>query len=368
MKYILLSLINVLVFNTLSYGQDIDTTYFRYDHSVGTKELSNYYEIKSKENDDEYSIEEFFRFTKQPELKASYTEDRQGKKQGAFISYDKKGVVEKQGNYQDDLKEGTWIYYREGKIQRKVVYKKDTLQGKAYYYDEGKELYEWNWKDGESDGYNERIHPNGELYFKGNYIDGELEGLSQYFYDNGQVSSSKNYKNGNLHGTYETFYENGQTYGKGEYVEGNQIGDWTWYRENGKIASKEVYNKKGKIKSFTLYKQNGEAIKSNKKDVFLGVIEEKKKLHKIIVKHVKQNFEFPDRMYRKGFESKVYVSFVINTLGETDKIKMRSEGPDAFEEVAEEIIESVPTQKPAMAHNLLINVSFSIPLTFRIED
>ncbi|GGG20787.1 hypothetical protein GCM10011344_21900 [Dokdonia pacifica] len=368
MKYFLLGLINILIFNNVANAQDIDTTYFRYDYSIGTKELSNYYEIKSKEKGGIYSVEEFFRFTRKPELKASYTEDSDGKKQGAFISYKKNGAVEKQGAYQNDLKEGAWIYYRDGQVQRKVFYKNDTLQGKAYYYHEGEELYQWNWKDGKSDGYNERIHPNGELYFKGNYVNGELEGLSQYFYDNGQVSGSRNYKNGKLHGTFENFYDNGQTKSKGEYEDDNQIGNWIWYRKDGKIASKEVYNKNGKVKDIVFYDLDGNQIKTKKKDILQGVIDEKKQLSKTIKKHVRDNFEFPDSMYRKGFESKVYAIFVINKLGEPDKIEIESEGPEVFEEIVKTIISDIPTQKPGIVHNLPVNVKYNIPITFRIDD
>lgn len=346
----------------------MDTIYYRYDHTVGSKTLSNYYKVKPTKNTDIYTVEEFYRFTKNPEIKASYTENKEGEKEGSYIAYTKDGLVKEQGTYKNDVKEGFWIYYEEGKVQRKVFYKNDTLQGKAYYYADEKELYEWNWKDGNSEGYNESKYPNGTTRFKGTYVNGESEGASQSFYDNGQLSVDRNYKNGKLEGPYEMYYDDGQLKSKGHYVDGKEIGEWVWYREDGQVSSKEVYNNKGKIKSLFLYNEDGQAIKSSNKDVFEGVIEEKKQLQKIIIKHVRDNFDFPDRMSRRGFESKVYVDFVINTSGEADRIKMSSEGPVIFEEIAEKIIASIPTQKPATAHNMDVNVAFRIPITFRIED
>ena len=344
-----------------------DTVYYRYDHSIGTKELSNYYKIYKQLKEDSVLIEEYYRFTTPHQLKARYTETKDGKKNGPFSSFTKSGMAEEEGIYRNNEREGIWLFYRKGQWQRKVPYRNGKQHGIAVYFVDHKELYQWTWKDDRSDGYNVSYHDNGNLRYKGTYSEGKRIGVSTYFFESGGKQISSNYVDGTLDGSYEYYHENGQLRNNGQYQNGLKVDEWVWFREDGSLSSSEFYKKNGKLRSMVFYNKKGEEQKSRKRDMLTGVVEEKKKLHKIIVNHVRSNFDYPTTMYSMGFEAKVSASFIIDKEGRVKAIKADSNAHKSFDIEAMNILRTLPKQTPAIAHNIPIEVSFVVPIVFRIE-
>lgn len=345
-----------------------DTTYLRYDRSPGHKTLSNYMVIKTKLASGKYEFKEYYRFTEPMVLKANYMAYGNGKKDGPYKGYTKDSFIKEEGTYKEDQKVGEWIYYKEGQLQCKVSYIAGKKEGVSTYFVNGKELYIWNYKNGKSHGPNKSYYDNGKLKFEGTYSNGKLHGKSVDYSKEGDVRVISNYQNGKLHGAFTRYRENKKIMGEGAYVDGKEIGEWKWYREDGTMASHELYGENGRLKKVTFYDQKGKELRSRKKDVFTGVIEEKKKLQKAIQTHVRGKFNYPETMRQRGIEGKVYVKFKIDKEGKVCDIEYRSDTHDALEVQAKNLIASLPRQKPATVHNMPMGVLFTIPMVYRIQN
>lgn len=253
-------------------------------------------------------------------------------------------------------------------IQRKVPFVNGSQDGLAYYFFRGKKIYEWTWKNGASEGYNESTYENGNMRFKGTYVNGTLKGISSKFHKNGSLKSLINYKNGRGEGACSSYHKNGLLFSEGNFKEGRQTGTWKWYREDGSFASNELYSNNGRLKKITFYDADGNELKTKKRDALKGVLNDKKELHKNIQKHMNNAFNFPEILRNNGFEARVFVSFKIDKNGAVVDIKTRSDAHPSFDIEAENLIRILPKQAPAFAHNVLVDASFAFPLVFKIVD
>lgn len=68
-----------------------------------------------------------------------------------------------------------------------------------------------------------------------------------------------------------------------------------------------------------------------------------------------------------GIQGRVYVNFVISKEGNITNIKMR--GPDKnLEKEAHRIISLLPNITPGKQRGKPVNVPFSIPIVFKLQD
>ena len=106
---------------------------------------------------------------------------KNGKKEGAWISYYSNGQLESKGNYKNGEFEGEWIRY----------------------------------------------HENGDLSLKSNYENGKKEGAWISYYSNGQLESKGNYENGKREGAWISYYWGGEVVegGTGTLKNGMKISD-----------------------------------------------------------------------------------------------------------------------------------------------
>lgn len=344
-----------------------DTTYLRYNRTPGSEKLANYMVVRTKLPSGMYEFEEYYKFTSPMMLKKKYIGYGNGKKDGAYQEYDREGFIEEEGSYTEDKKEGLWTYYKNGQLSCKVSYTNDEKEGTATYYANNEELYTWQFHNGKSDGFNRSYYEDGTLKFEGTYINGELEGTSIDYDKKGDTSVVAIHKNGKLNGPYKRYRKNGNFMSVGSYTDNNESGEWKWYREDGTLASHEFYNDEGKLKDVTFYDEKGQEIRSRKKDVFTGLVEEKNKLNKVIREHITKNYEYPPDLFQKGIEGRVYVKFQIDKEGKVCDIECKSDTHPALELQAKNLIAGIPRQNPARIHNMPMGVLFAIPLVFQIR-
>ena len=85
-----------------------------------------------------------------------------------------------------------------------------------------------------------------------------------------------------------------------------------------------------------------------------------------IMKHIDQNFSYPEFAQKNGIQGRVFVQFMIGKDGNINGI--RSRGPHVIlERAAEEIIEKLPKMTPGYQRGLPVKVPFSIPIIFRLQ-
>ena len=86
-----------------------------------------------------------------------------------------------------------------------------------------------------------------------------------------------------------------------------------------------------------------------------------------INKHILKNFRYPEIAHEMGIQGRVYVNFVISKEGNITNIKMR--GPDKnLEKEAHRIISLLPNITPGKKRGKPVNVPFSIPIVFKLQD
>ncbi|MCR9226661.1 MAG: TonB family protein [Flavobacteriaceae bacterium] len=86
-----------------------------------------------------------------------------------------------------------------------------------------------------------------------------------------------------------------------------------------------------------------------------------------IVKHIKKHFNYPKKAQEMGIQGRVSVIFMIGKDGMITDIRKR--GPhELLENEALRIIERLPQMQPGKHVGEEVEVSFSIPITFRLND
>lgn len=88
---------------------------------------------------------------------------------------------------------------------------------------------------------------------------------------------------------------------------------------------------------------------------------------KMMHKHVKKHFTYPEIAKDMGAQGRVYVQFMISESGAITNIRTR--GPDKnLEKEARRIISKLPRMKPGKQRGRAVKVPFSIPITFKLAD
>ena len=90
-----------------------------------------------------------------------------------------------QGSYKNGKREGAWVSYHDnGQLSYKGNYKNDKIEG--------------SWTE---------YHENGQLWLKGSYKNGEREGAWVGYHDNGWGMFKGNYNSGNEEGAWVGYYK-----------------------------------------------------------------------------------------------------------------------------------------------------------------
>ncbi len=87
---------------------------------------------------------------------------------------------------------------------------------------------------------------------------------------------------------------------------------------------------------------------------------------KMIHKHVRKNFQYPEIAKGMGIQGRVYVSFMIAENGAITNIQAR--GDKNLEKEAKRIIAKLPKMTPGKQRGKAVRVPFSIPITFKLAD
>ncbi len=165
------------------------------------------------------------------------------------------------GNYKNDVKTGTWIYYfNNGQIEQSGAYndKGQAIGDWKWYYNSGKILRSETFENGVEEGILTEYAENGSVISKGLFAGGLKEGFWIYemgayketgaykedlkegiwkhsYTDNGKTRFEGAFKMGNAAGRHKYYYPSGNLKCDGLYVGGMKNGDWNYYNEAGEI-------------------------------------------------------------------------------------------------------------------------------------
>lgn len=95
--------------------------------------------------------------------------------------------------------------------------------------------------------------------------------------------------------------------------------------------------------------------------------EDKRKcFQEMIQKHIRKNFRYPDPAKEMGLQGRVSIMFTIEKDGSINNVRLR--GPHkSLEEEAARIISKLPNMKPGEQRGIPVKVSYSLPITFKLN-
>lgn len=88
---------------------------------------------------------------------------------------------------------------------------------------------------------------------------------------------------------------------------------------------------------------------------------------KEIMKHVKKNFRYPEIAKEQGIEGRVICEFTIGIDGIIKDINIVRGIHKSLDNEAIRIVEKIPQLIPAQQRNQAVQVSFYLPITFRLN-
>lgn len=77
------------------------------------------------------------------------------------------------------------------------------------------------------------------------------------------------------------------------------------------------------------------------------------------------NIKYPEEAKKEGVRGKVIVDFVITKTGKTDKVRVVRGRHPALDEEAVRVIKAMPAWTPGKQNGRPVNVSYTLPITFR---
>ena len=84
-------------------------------------------------------------------------------------------------------------------------------------------------------------------------------------------------------------------------------------------------------------------------------------------RHISKHFNYPKEAQQKGVQGRVSVMFTIDEGGSVTNIRKR--GPDKLlENEADRIMKRLPKMIPGKEKGIVVNVPYSIPITFKLQD
>lgn len=77
------------------------------------------------------------------------------------------------------------------------------------------------------------------------------------------------------------------------------------------------------------------------------------------------NIKYPEEAKKEGVRGKVIVDFVITKTGKTDKVRVLRGLHPALDQEAVRVIKAMPAWTPGKQNGQPVNVSYTLPITFR---
>jgi antitoxin component YwqK of YwqJK toxin-antitoxin module len=214
--------------------------------------------------------------------------DAAGRRQGHWIKLDSAGRKVYEGQFKDNLPQGTFkYYYPGGSVKAVSAFSEDgKTAATTTWFPNGKKNAEGRFVNEKREGLwrffsefdeslvSEEMYENGKkngpakTYFAGKTVaevitwkDGLKEGSWMQYFDDGTVKLQGNYTNDLKEGPLTVYYPNGQKFNTGQYHTGYPDGKWLSWDLDGKLLSTDIYNQGILIKTDKKPEPPGKEIK-----------------------------------------------------------------------------------------------------------
>jgi TonB family protein len=84
--------------------------------------------------------------------------------------------------------------------------------------------------------------------------------------------------------------------------------------------------------------------------------------------YIAKNLQYPASSRDKGIEGRVIAQFIVRKDGSIDSINILSSPDQAMSDEVVRVISNMPKWKPGSQNRKPVNVRFTLPVTFKLDD
>jgi len=205
-------------------------------------------------------------------------------------------------------------------------------------------------------------YSGGKLKLKGYYIKGNKAGAWISYDTAGRALESEVYILNKLNGQYISYWPDGKTKEEGIYENGKRTGNWKLYYKDGSIASDEKYDANYNLIDSSYYDpahNPTSKVKIINVPMFPGGMA-------AFYQYLGRNIKYPTEAFKNRIMGTVLCSFVVDTLGKLQDIKIISSPDDSLSEEAKRVLRYSPKWIPAALLGEPVSVRYNVNINFRL--
>ncbi|MBI2968644.1 MAG: TonB family protein [Bacteroidetes bacterium] len=334
-----------------------------------------------------------------------------GKKAGEWKYYYPDGKINFEGLFNNDQKYGKWKYfYKDGNIASVIFYKNgqpdSTWKG---YFPDGSLASELNYAGGKKDGKQKYYYSSGNIKTERNFLNGSENGLTTEYFETGGIQISVEYHNGKLMdiakclsldgqpmdcgnlkdgtGIVKKYFYTGKLKSEQSYIQGELSGYAKYFRQNGYLSSEGNYFKGLVTGIWKYYKEDGSLLKESDhgdlkmnsppievhfegEDPVFQIVETMPCFQngdRDILEYLANNISYPYEAKKQGIWGMVFISFVVNTIGEVEDIHVIKSIGGGCDEECLRVVKLIPRWSPALQYGFPQKVQFKLPVRFTLK-
>lgn len=202
----------------------------------------------------------------------------------------------------------------------------------------------------------EEVKKKQAVFFQKAEMDGDKGWLVMVYFNNGgQLKMRGHYIDDALevpHGTFSYYYQNGQLESQGKFENGAKIGVWERFNPNGSAKAERYYSG---------YKYGDDPILDP------DVMPEYEGGYEAMYNYLSENLEYPEVALINKVEGEVYVSFVVNKVGEVERVMVMNSLDPHLDQEAIRLVENMPNWKPGSKEGKLVKTQMVMPINFKLN-
>lgn len=205
---------------------------------------------------------------------------------------------------------------------------------------------------------------SGELISEVHYADLEgkvREGESRN-YSEGKLSTVYTYKSGSMNGLFMLFHDNDTLKAKGYYKAGLLDSNLVSYYRTGIQKRKDFYHK-GELVEGKCFSSSGMDTTYFEFETDPEFIGETGNVGSWLAKHVK----YPDEAIEYGVQGKIFIGFVVDTLGNVTKLKILKGNDPSLIKESLRVMELMPQWKPGTLDGEVVMARYVVPINFKLD-
>lgn len=233
--------------------------------------------------------------------------DAKGLKQGSWVGKFEKGKKRYEGSFIDNKPNGLFTYYYEsGEKNAELFFSGNGAKAK-YFHLNGRLKGKGNYIDQKKDSTWLYYDDREILSQEENYSMGKKDGPSKIFYLDGTIAEEKIYRNGIENGPCKQYFQGGKLKYEAMYVDGNPDGKVNFYHPIGSLKSTGIY--KDAVKDGEWISYNEDSLVYAREFYQLGVLKNLKIENGLFITRYEGGSIKEEYLYRDGKKNGIYKEY-----------------------------------------------------------